>query len=257
MAKEKYGDLVFQLGDLAREHLPNSPKAPPEMQGVFDAEDDVLAKRDELAQVEQEMNDRDLEHQDAVTALNAEMDEQKAITIKWRSAVVGVENLSRDIKKRVRAAKAAFRTQRMSLKRADTAHKELEMREGHDVKKIAISKENLKKFRLRVMRMQRDVEDLEYEFKRILVPRPGQVGAQGILAHKRILECEDELEERQAEHDEAMKQLDETCAAIEVELKELEAALDDAVWVLGEAVYAERIAHTALNGLYPRLDVAK
>jgi hypothetical protein len=44
------------------------------------------------------------------------------------------------------------------------------------------------------MREQRAIEELEYDFKQVLTPRPGQPGAQGILAHKRILELEEHLD---------------------------------------------------------------
>ena len=97
--------------------------------------------------------------------------------------VLGVEGRSRDMKKRLSSMKAAFRYQRDSLKRAEVSHKEMELREGHDVKRIDLSRENLKKSRLHIMREQRSIEELEWEFKQVLTPRSGQQGAPGILAH--------------------------------------------------------------------------
>jgi hypothetical protein len=83
------------------------------------------------------------------------------------------------------------------------------------------------------------------------------VGAQGILAHKRILEMEDEVEEREHDHKEKMKELDAVIAAKEEDVKAAEAELDGALFELGEECYAERIPHPQLNPLYLRLDKAK
>lgn len=257
MAKESYDELIFQLGDLAREHLADAKSPPRAMENVFGAEDVLLAVRDEIAALEEELNAEDGSWQDFLDAQEAEKAEQKAITQKWRSAVIGVEGRSRDIKKKLSSMKAALRYQKDSLKRAEQSHKEMELREGHDVKKINLSRENLKKSRLHIMREQRNVEELEYEFKQVLTPRPGQQGAAGILAHKRILEMEDEFEEREHEHKTRMKEVDGAIAAKEEEQKAAEEELDACLFELGEEAYADRIPHPQLNPLYPRLDKAK
>lgn len=257
MAAESYNDLIFQLGDLAREHLAEAKNPPRAMEAVYAAEDTVLAIRDEIAALEEELNQEDGAWQDFLDAQEAELAEQKAITKKWRSAVIGVEGRSRDLKKKLSSMKAAFRYQRDSLKRAEQSHKEMELREGHDERKITLSKENLKKTRLHIMREQRNVEELEWEFNQVLTPRPGQQGAQGILAHKRILEMEDEKEEREHEHKKTMKQIDDAIAAKEAEVQAAEEELDGTLFDLGEECYADRIPHPKLNPLYPRLDKAK
>lgn len=256
MARESYNDLIFQLGDLAREHLAEAKNPPKAMDAVFAAEDDVLAIRQEIEGIEAEMNEADAQYQDFLAQQDAEKEEQMAIIKKWRAAVAGVEVRSRDLKKKLSSLKAAFRYQKVSLKRQEEKHKDLELREGHDAKKIALSRENLKKARLHIMREQRHVEELEWEFNQVLTPRPGQPGAQGILAHKRILEMEDEAEEQKFEHDERMKEFDGVLAQKDEELKAAEEELDGCLFDLGEECYAERIPHPELNPLYPRLDKA-
>lgn len=256
MARESYNDLIFQLGDLAREHLAEAKNPPKTMEAVFAAEDEVLAIRQEIEGIEAEMNEADAEYQDFLAQQDAEKEEQMAIIKKWRAAVAGVEVRSRDLKKKLSSLKAAFRYQKVSLKRQEEKHKDLELREGHDAKKIALSRENLKKARLHIMREQRHVEELEWEFNQVLTPRPGQPGAQGILAHKRILEMEDEAEEKKFEHDEHMKEFDGVLAQKDEELKAAEEELDGCLFDLGEECYAERIPHPELNPLYPRLDKA-
>lgn len=257
MAKESYNDLIFQLGDLAREHLAEAKNLPKAMEAVFAAEDTVLAIREEIGGLEQEMNEEDASWQDFLDAQEAEKAEQKAIVTKWRSAVIGVEGRSRDMKKKLSSMRAAFRYQRDSLKRAELSHKEMELREGHDIRKINLSRENLKKQRLHIMREQRNLEELEWEFNQVLTPRPGQPGAQGILAHKRILEMEDEYDERKEQHEARMKEMDAAIAAKEEEVRAAEEELDGTLFDLGEECYADRIPHAKLNPFYPRLDKAQ
>ena len=257
MAKESYTELVFQLGDLARECLADGPRPPRAMDQVYEMEDALLARRDELAVLEEAMNVDDAEYQDFLSHQEAEAFEQKEIVKKWKAAVSGVEVRSRTLRKKLSSMKAAHRYQRASMKRAEEKHKDLEQREGHDFRKVALSKDNLKKLRLVLMREARNLEELEYELKEVLTPRPGQQGAQGILAHKRLLEMEDEAEERLAEHEEKMKAHDEVIAAKDEEVKLAEEDLDNAIFALGEEVYADRIANPKLNTFYPRLDKAE
>lgn len=257
MPKESYDELIFQLGDLAREHLAEAKNPLRAMEHVFNAEDAVLAVRQEIENLEAELNDEDAKWQDFLAGQEDETAKLKAIINKWRSAVIGVEGRSRDLKKKMSSMKAAFRYQRDSLKRAEVSHKEMELREGHDVRKINLSRENLKKSRLHIMREQRNIEELQWEFNQVLTPRSGQQGAPGILAHKRVLEMEDELEEHEHEHKEKMKELDDLIAGRETELKAAEEELDGSIFELGEECYSERVPHPQLNPMYPRLDKAK
>lgn len=256
MAKESYTDLIYQLGDLAREHLADEARAPKKMAKVFAAEDNLVALREEVQAIEAELNGLEDENAAFEERIAAEKAEQEAITKKWRAAVVGVESRSREMKKSVSSIKAAFRYRKLSHKRAEQAHAVMEQREGHDAKKIALSAEHLKKNRLSLMREQRRIEELEYDLSQVLTPRPGQPGAQGILAFKRILELEDEQEEHKAEHDAKMKELEESLAAKDADVKAAEEHLDASLYELGEEVYGDRVPHALLNPLYPRLDKA-
>jgi hypothetical protein len=257
MARESYNDLIMQLGDLARERLANKPNPPRTMEQVFAAEDDVLAIRDEKTALETQLNEEDGHFQDFLDQQEAERTEQQQIVKKWKKAVEGIETRSRELRKTIATAKATMRYEKVSLKRAEQRHLDMEQAEAHEVKKIALSKDNLKKVRLQLMRKQRNVEDQEAEFLLILTPKPGQPGAQGILAHKRLLEMEDEAEDRKSDHEEKMKGLDAEIGAREEEEKDAEAGLDEAIFALGEECYSERIPDPALSALYPRIDKAK
>jgi hypothetical protein len=257
MPKESYNDLVFALGDLAREHLADAKNPPRTMAAVFDAEDAVLAVRQEIEHFEEELNTEDGSWHDFLAGQEEEKDKQKAIIARWKSAVIGVEGRSRDMKKKLSSLKSAHRYMKDSLRRAEASYKEMELREGHDVKKLNLTRENLKKQRLHIMRDARGLEELEWELNSVLTPRPGQQGAQGILAHKRILEMEDEFEEREHNHKEKMKELDAAIGAKEEELKGVEEELDGCIFDLGEECYADRVAHQALNPMYPKIDKAQ
>lgn len=257
MAKESYEELLLQLGDLARERLGSKPNPPATMEDVFAAEDTLLAVREEKEALEQEMNDEDAAYQDFLEAQSAERTEQEEIVKKWRKAVEGVEGRSRELRKTLSSQKAALRYEKISIKRAEAQHKEFELKFSHQPDKVRMSAENLKRARIKVMRKDRDLEEMDRELELILTPKPGQPGAQGILAHKRLLEMEDEGEVRKAEHEERMQTLDETIAAREEEEKDAEAVLDDAVAALGEEVYSLRLPDPALAAFYPRLDKAK
>ncbi|MBK7863363.1 MAG: hypothetical protein IPJ65_33135 [Archangiaceae bacterium] len=256
-AKESYDDLIFELGDLARERLAEKPTAPRSMDRVFKAEDGVLQARDELKGLEEELNGEDSGYHDFLEAQKAEREEQKEIVKKWRVAVAGLEVRSRELRKKISTDKATLRYEKINLKRAEDIHKNLELRESHEEKKIAMSRDLLKKGRLQLMRKQRNIEEMEQQFETLLTLRPGQPGAQGILAHKRLLEMEDEAEVRKADHDQRMEDLDKAIAAKEEEVQAAEDYLDQAVFLLGEEVYGARINDPMLAPLYLRLDKAQ
>lgn len=254
---ERYDDLIFQLGDLARERLANRPNPPRSMDRVFRAEDALLQRREELEELEQQMNDEDAAYQDFLAQQEAERAEQMEIVKKWKKAVDAIEGRSKELRKSLSSKRAMLRYEQQNLKRAEQRHKELEMTSHHDQQKIALSRENLKKLRLALMRKQREIEEAEIELQSVLTPRPGQPGAQGILAHKRLLEMEDEAEARKAEHEQRMAELDEAIAAKEEEVRAAEEYLDQALFLLGEECYSQRIADPALAALYPRIDRAE
>lgn len=257
MAKESYDDLIFQLGDLARERLANRPNPPRSMERVFQAEDGLLAVREEQAALEAQMNEEEASFKDFIEQQEAEKAEQKEIVKKWYKAVQGVEARSRELKKKSSTDKATLRYEKISLKRGEQKHADLEFTEAGNEKLLSTSRENLKKKRLQLMRKERNIEEMERDLELLLTPKPGQPGAQGILAHKRILEMETELETRTAEHEQTMKALDEDIGAKDEEVKAAEEYLDDAIFLLGEECYAERINDASLAPLYPRLDKAK
>ena len=103
------------------------------------------------------------------------------------------------------------------------------------------------------MRLTCEVEELERPSILAPTPRPGQPAASGILAHKRMVDLEDELAARKQAFDQAMAALDQAIAQKGTEVQAAEDYLDPALFLLGEDVYAQRIADAQLAPFHPRL----
>jgi oligoendopeptidase F len=67
---------------------------------------------------------------------------------------------------------------------------------------------------------------------------------------------EDEMNVRKEAHEQAMAEIDRAIGEKETEVKAAEDYLDQALFLLGEDVYAQRIADAQLAPFYPRLDRA-
>lgn len=256
MAKESYNDLIFQLGDKARDVLPGKPNCPRSMERVYRAEEVLEARRDELAALEADMNDEDLAYQDFLAQHEDDCAAQKEITGRFQKAVTAVEGKVKGLRKTLDTRRADLRYAIAGLKKLEQKLADLEMT-TQDPVKLDAAKQNLKKNRIAQMRLAREVEDWEAQLATALTPTPGQPGAAGILAHKRLIELEDAAAEQKRQHDARMAELDEAIAAKEEEIKGAEDYLDQALFLLGEEVYAQRIADGQLNPFYPRLDVAQ
>ena len=254
MAKaETYDELVFQLGDLAREQLGNKPNRPRAMERVFKAEDSVLAQREALVALEQQMNDEDQSYQDFIAQQADEQEAQKLIIERFRKAVSAIEGRVKDLRKQLNNSRADLRYNKENYKKSQARHAEYEVT-TFDAAKIDVSKQNLKKTKLGLMRRERDIEEQEQRFLQLLTPEPGQPGAPGILAHRRMLEMEDLAEARLEAFDEAMAELDHAIARKEDEIRAAEDYLDQATFLLGEECYRLRVPDTVLAALYPRID---
>jgi hypothetical protein len=143
MARESYNDLMFQLGDLAREGLVNKPGRPKSMDRVLRAEDVVVQRREELAELEAQMNDLDVAHQESLAAIGEERAEQQEIVKQFKRAVVAIEGRVKDMRKKLVTAKADIRYNKDAVKKAESRHADLEMT-SHDPQKVELSRQNLK-----------------------------------------------------------------------------------------------------------------
>jgi hypothetical protein len=252
---ESYNDLIFQLGDLARDRLAGKPNCPRTMDRVYRAEAALVARRDELSALEQQINDEDAAWQDYLAQYEADRAVQYEIVKKWKKAVDAVEGQTKNLRKTLSGRRADLRYAQDALKKMEKKHADLELT-TQDQSVLGNSRENIKKNRIQAMRLAREVENLERDVTMALTPKPGQPGAQGILAHKRMLDMEDEMNVRKEAHEQAMAEIDRAIGEKETEVKAAEDYLDQALFLLGEDVYAQRIADAQLAPFYPRLDRA-
>ena len=256
MAKaESYNDLIFHLGNLARDRLVNKPSCPQAMQRVYRAEEALVVRRDELAALEGQMNDEDGAWQQSLAETDEERAGHQAVVKRFKKAVDAIEGRVKDLRKKTAARRADLRYQASALKKEEQRLADLEMT-TQDGAKLENARQNLKKLRLAHLRGQRELEQLQAELDVVLTPKPGQPGAEGILAHKRLLELEDQTATRRQEFEQLMAELDQAIAEKEQEVLAAEDYLDQALFLLGEQCYAARVADPELAVLYPRIDRA-
>lgn len=254
MAAERFEDLMYKLGDLARERLAERPDRPRSMERVFMAEEALVRAREELAGLEHEINEEDEGYQAFLEQQKAERGELTVTVQKWRKAVEVIEGRTKSVRKKLVTKRAEFRLHRAILHKQEEKQRTLDETYAHEPNRIAEGREILKKLRIAQMRRQREIEEIEYEFNAILTPRPGQPGAQGILAHKRLLELDDEAEDRKHHHETRMADLEQALAVKDDEVNAAEDFLDQAIFLLAEECYAQRLAEPALAAIYPHLD---
>lgn len=253
---ERYEDLIFELGDLARERLVNKPDRPRSMNRVLQAEDAVLARREALEAVESQINEEDAAFQEAMAAIEDEKKEHAKIVQRFQKTVDSVEAQVKGLRKKLSRARADARYNKEAIKKAEAKHADLELT-TQDPSKLTLSRENLKKLRLAVMRKDRELEEMERQLEVALTPRPGQPGGAGLTANKQISDLNAEAEQRKADFEALMTELDQQMAVEEEEVQAAEDYLDQAIFLLGEECYQTRISDPALASFYPRLDRSK
>src|SRR5688572_14122075 len=124
---ESYNDLIFQLGDLSRDRLAGKPNCPRTMDRVYRAEAALVARRDELAVLEQQMNDEDAAWQDYLAEYEAKRAAEYEIVKKWKKAVDAVEGQTKTLRKTLSNRRADLRYAQDALKKLEKKHADLEL----------------------------------------------------------------------------------------------------------------------------------
>src|SRR4051812_35272981 len=128
MAKaERYNDLIFELGDLAREQLAGKPTSPRSMGRVFKAEDAVLARREQLVDLEQQLNDEDAAYKDFLVAQDEERAGLERTVKQWKKAVDAVQGRVKELRKKVASLKSTVRYDAGNIQKAESRHHDLEL----------------------------------------------------------------------------------------------------------------------------------
>jgi hypothetical protein len=251
--EEKYQELIFQLGDLARDRLAKKPNSPRSMQRVFKTEEAVLQRRDDLAALEHQMNEEDQAYRAFLAHAAREKKSQGELVARFRRAVDAVEGTVKGLRRSVGNARSELGFAQGAVHSLESTIRQAE-EGGGDPAKLERVRADLKRQRIVVLRLSQTLEDYEHKLRQTLTPAPGQPGSQGILAHRRILELEDEEERRKVEFDQRMADLDAQVVQKEEAIQGAEDFLDQALFLLGEECYQLRIPDPELSVFYPRLD---
>lgn len=253
--QDAYNELIFKLGDLARDQLAKKERYPRSMERVFKAEEAVAQLREDLAALEEDLDAEDSGYQGMLAAHEEERSQLLETVKRYQKAVDAIQGKSKDLRKKITAQKAAIKYDSTSLGKAEERHSDLELT-TNDEYKLDESRGLVKRLRLQIMRRTRDLEELQIQFDQLLSPPEGTKGAPGILAHRRLMEMEDEAEQRKETLDTQTAELDQALTDKEAELQAAEDFLDQALFLLGEDCYQQRIPDPALAALYPKIDRA-
>lgn len=217
---ELYEELLFQLGDLARDRLAGRPGCPRSMQRVLLAEEALHARRQELEALEQELHTADEAWQDFLALNQEQQAEQHKVLKRFKGRLEPLVQRTKDL-----------RRQQHSLRRELHAAPPQQQ-----------------------ARLVAELEAVEQELEQLLTPAPEDPNAPGVAAHRRLLELEQQAAARRQAHERLLAEFDQAFAAKEDEVEAADAFLEQALFLLGEEVYTQRVADPQLAVFYPRLD---
>ena len=254
MPSEQYNELIFKLGDAAYERLWNKPTPPRAIARVIKAAETLESRQVELSELEASMD----AEQAAYDEFRIACEEEAA------SCAEAIERFKKPVA--VAEAKAKAIEGKMVSKRKDTivartglAKFELQLRTWEEdglVEKLKIGRDNMKKAKLDVMKKERECEDLQNEYDKIMNPDTG-AGAEGIRARRRQRDLEIQLEERTEAYNQRIEELNADAGTKDNEVAAAKEYYEKALYVLGEECYQSRVNDAALAAFYPKLDKLK
>jgi hypothetical protein len=250
---ELYEELLFQLGDLARDRLAGKPCSPRSMQRVFRAEEALLARRQELEALEQHFHTAEEAWQHFLAHNEGERAEQQGVLKRWKGRVEGVLQRSKELRRQQATLRQELHAARHALHRLEVRQLELE-RAGVAPEPLAEARERTDTQRQLQARLSSELEAVEHGLQQLLTPAPEDPNSPGIRAHRRLLELEQQAAARRQAHERLVEEFDQALAAKEEEVQAADAFLEQALLLLGEEVYTQRVPDPQLAVFYPRLD---
>src|SRR5436190_19733809 len=107
--QDAYNELIFQLGDLARDLLAKKERYPRPMERVFKAEEAVAQLREDLAALEEDLDAEDSGYQEMLAAHEAERSQLLQTVKRYHNAVDAIQGKTKDLRKKITAQKAAIK----------------------------------------------------------------------------------------------------------------------------------------------------
>ncbi|MBS2031635.1 MAG: hypothetical protein JST54_27310 [Deltaproteobacteria bacterium] len=249
---ENYNDLVFKLGDLARERLSGRPNAPRSMDRVLKAEETLAAREEELKGIEGAMDEEEGAYNEFREAVEAEKAELEPMLEKYKKSVNFAEDKLKKAKEKIASKENDIKHAKLSVQKEEAKLKNAE--ELGDKVRAEASRGSIKMARMDVMRRQREINEMKAEADKILFPEDDSPASEAIRAKGRIVDLEKQLEERVEQYNAALAELDASAADKEQEIQAAREYYDQAIFLLGEEVYNLRINDPALVPIYLKLD---
>lgn len=248
---DTYEDLIFKLGDVAYERLWNKPSAPAVMQKVIKAAEVYEARQVELHEIEEAMDAEEAAYNEFRDAC-AEEDAQCGLLVEKHSKAVKIaESKAKSIESKLVSKRNDVSASRRALDNFAAQVKSLE--DIGEFEKAKVAKENLKKAKLDGMKRERECDDMQAEYDKIMNPEIGPA-AEAIRARRRQKDLELQLEERTQQYNDLITQLGDEAAAKDAEIQAAKNYYDKQLFMLGEQVYQLRIPDPALSAFYPKID---
>jgi chromosome segregation ATPase len=252
---ESYNDLVFKLGDLARERLANRPSPPRSLDRVLKAEETLLAREDELKAIEAAMDEEETAYNEFREAVEAEKAELADLAEKYKKTIAVAESKYKAAREKIASKENDLKHAKISVQKEDTKLKSFE--ELGEKSKAEASRASIKHARMDVMRRTREINEMVEVAEKIWTPEDDSPGSQAVRAKARLNDLEKQLEERVELYNSSLAELDQQAAEKEQEIHGAREYHDQAIFLLGEEVHQQRISDPALVPMYLRLDKAR
>jgi myosin heavy subunit len=250
---EQFQETLFHLGDLARDRLVGKPGCPRSMQRVLRAEELLLARRRELEELKQRVAKQQATWRELQARLEHGRAKQEAVLEQHKGQVQGVLRHSKSLRRQRTARREELLAARQKREQLEARYSE-RLEAGVSLERLTRAREQLERQQATQLRLADQLAQVEEALQQVLTPEPGQPGGPGVLAHRRLLELEQEAQLHEQEHERWLAELEQAIADKEAEIQAAEEFLEQALFLLGEEVYALRLPDPELAVYYLRLD---
>jgi chromosome segregation ATPase len=251
---DEYNELIFKLGDLARERLGHKPNPPRGMERVLTAEAALAEREEDLKAINQAMDDEETAYTEFNQAVQEEQEALQPQLLEFKKAVTGAEERYKQAREKIAAKENDLKHAKLSLAKEEEKIKEMEHRGERS--KAAAGAASCKNLRMDIMRRQRELREMSEAAELIVNPKEDDGPSDAIRARTRIKDLDTQMVDREKQYNEALGELDQSAEEKETEITAARDYYDQAIFLLGEEVYQLRIYDSALVPLYLKLDKA-
>jgi len=249
---DEYNELIFKLGDLARERLANKPSPPRALERVLTAEETLVVREEELKAVNGAMDEEEAAYTEFCQAVEEEQAQLQEMTIEFKKAIASAEIRYKSSREKIASKENDLKHAKLSCQKEEV--KIGEMQHRGEKAKATMATASLKNLRMDVMRRQREIREMSEEAEAIVNPTADDGPSNAIRARSRIKDLDNQLVDREKSYNEALGELDQQASEKEAEIAAARDYYDQAIFLLGEEVYHARVNDTVLVPMYLKLD---